>query len=468
MNANNTSLAPQDYYKPSELLNIFKNFLSNKEINATVLKLHGVYFKTDKIYGSACYDKLKDENSAEEITIIVPVSLRDDLNNGNLITVYGTLDRRLNQSGYIQILLNVSRVEKVKDIAISEDEIKRAECRRRKGERGYKNVDSILENLLFMNKRPSVAMLYADTSITNADFVKGLQAAKSNIDFHDFRVSFSNAQLLCTTLGQLDRGAYNVIAIVRGGGSGIEKLDDIRVVEALTNLKTAWIYGVGHENEILFIRNIADKVIPIPFALGTYFRDTVETVIQKRNNSRAVLVQEVKKQYEKQIEDSNKKNQELNKQLEVLQKQSKEQNEAATKQIAALTKSSEENLKQTKEQVIIANKANKDLHEKLDKQGKTLTEFQEQQKKQQEDFSKSLGKMQETNGKLQESLNKLTTQNTQAAKDLSEAKARAKELEQALEEARKKKGCMPGCMGIAAVLIGVIGLACWLSSIFLF
>ena len=38
MNANNTSLAPQDYYKPSELLNIFKNFLSNKEINATVLK----------------------------------------------------------------------------------------------------------------------------------------------------------------------------------------------------------------------------------------------------------------------------------------------------------------------------------------------------------------------------------------------------------------------------------------------
>ena len=351
-------------------MGIFKNFFSHKEINASVLCLQGIYFKSDKVYGNAAWDQLRDENTSESLTVIVPVSLRNDLQNGNLISVYGTLDRRVQNNGSIQFLLNVSRIDKVKDIAVSEDEVKRAECRRRKGELGYKNVDSILENKLFVNQRPKVALIYADTSITNSDFEKGLAAAKSSIDFVESRISFANSQALCTLLKSLDSQDYDLIAIIRGGGSGIEKLDDIAVVETLTNLTTAWIYGVGHEKENLFIRNIADKVIPIPFALGTYFRDTVENVIQKRNNSRAVLVQEVKKQYEKQIEDSNKKNQELTKQLESLQKQNKEQAETSQKQIAALTKAHEESQKQMKNQAEQFQKATEEAQKQAKSQSR--------------------------------------------------------------------------------------------------
>ena len=434
----NKAIVPPNFYKPSELMGIFKNFFSHKEINASVLCLQGIYFKSDKVYGNAAWDQLRDENTSESLTVIVPVSLRNDLQNGNLISVYGTLDRRVQNNGSIQFLLNVSRIDKVKDIAVSEDEVKRAECRRRKGELGYKNVDSILENKLFVNQRPKVALIYADTSITNSDFEKGLAAAKSSIDFVESRISFANSQALCTLLKSLDSQDYDLIVIIRGGGSGIEKLDDIAVVETLTNLTTAWIYGVGHEKENLFIRNIADKVIPIPFALGTYFRDTVENVIQKRNNSRAVLVQEVKKQYEKQIEDSNKKNQELTKQLESLQKQNKEQAETSQKQIAALTKAHEESQKQMKNQAEqfqkateeaqkqaksqseAAEKVNKELQERLEKQGKVLADMTEQQKKQQGDFNKSLSQMQETNKGLQASVTKMTNELMTARQKISE------------------------------------------------
>ena len=434
----NKAIVPPNFYKPSELMGIFKNFFSHKEINASVLCLQGIYFKSDKVYGNAAWDQLRDENTSESLTVIVPVSLRNDLQNGNLISVYGTLDRRVQNNGSIQFLLNVSRIDKVKDIAVSEDEVKRAECRRRKGELGYKNADSILENKLFVNQRPKVALIYADTSITNSDFEKGLAAAKSSIDFVESRISFANSQALCTLLKSLDSQDYDLIAIIRGGGSGIEKLDDIAVVETLTNLTTAWIYGVGHEKENLFIRNIADKVIPIPFALGTYFRDTVENVIQKRNNSRAVLVQEVKKQYEKQIEDSNKKNQELTKQLESLQKQNKEQAETSQKQIAALTKAHEESQKQMKNQAEqfqkateeaqkqaksqseAAEKVNKELQERLEKQGKVLADMTEQQKKQQGDFNKSLSQMQETNKGLQASVTKMTNELMTARQKISE------------------------------------------------
>ena len=268
----------------------------------------------------------------------MPLNLRDDLENGNVITVHGVLDRSITNKGLIQIVLKVTEVEKIKELAVSEDEIKRTELRRIKSEKGFKNVDSILESLLFQDKRPQVALIYAETSITNDDFEKGVQAARTHIDFKEYRVSFAKTKVFCQTLKQLDAMNFDVIAVIRGGGAGLEALDEVELLETLVNMNTAWMYGAGHEGEKLFILNIADKAIAIPHALGTYFRDITDGVVQKRNNSRAALVKEVEGQFKKQIEDSNKKNQELTKQLEALQKQNKAQTEASNKKIEELTK----------------------------------------------------------------------------------------------------------------------------------
>jgi phage shock protein A len=76
--------------------------------------------------------------------------------------------------------------------------------------------------------------------------------------------------------------------------------------------------------------------------------------------------------------------------------------------------------------------------------------------------------MQETNGELNKSLQKLTAQNTQAAKDLNEAKDRARQLEKQLEEAlAKNKGCSSGCLGMVAS-IATIAVACVVILIKLF
>ena len=92
MTEENNQLVPANYYQPSELLNIFKNFLTHKEINMTLVCLKGVYIKSDKVYGQVGYDHLKDENGADEITIIVPIGIRNDLKNGNLVTVFPDFD----------------------------------------------------------------------------------------------------------------------------------------------------------------------------------------------------------------------------------------------------------------------------------------------------------------------------------------------------------------------------------------
>lgn len=434
--------APANLFKPSEIIGILRNHLATGQVNQKVVCLRGIYFKGTYInqYYHTASDRLVDESTSDELTLSMPLNLREEYENGNVITVHGILDRSITNKGLIQIILKVTEVEKIKELAVSEDEIKRTELRRIKSEKGFKNVDNILESLLYQDKRPQVALVYAETSITNEDFEKGVQAARTHIDFKEYRESFARTKAFCQKLKQLDTMNFDVIAIIRGGGAGLEALDEVELLETLVNMNTAWMYGAGHEGEKLFILNIADKAIAIPHALGTYFRDITDGVVQKRNNSRAALVKEVEGQFKKQIEDSNKKNQELTKQLEALQKQNKEQTEASNKKIEELTKAQKEHEKVVKEmteqhkkateeanklhktQNETLQKANTQLQEQLKTQGKTLTNLQTQQQKQQGEFNKSLGQMQETNKGLQASVNKMTG-------ELMTARQRVTELE---------------------------------------
>ena len=429
-------------FKPSEIIGILRNHLATGQVNQKVVCLRGIYFKGTYInqYFHTASDRLVDESTSDELTLSMPLNLREGYENGNVITVHGILDRTITNKGLIQIVLKVTEVEKLKELAVSEDEIKRTELRRIKSEKGFKNVDNILESLLYQAKRPQVALVYAETSITNEDFEKGVQAARTHIDFTEYRESFARTKVFCQKLKQLDTMNFDVIAIIRGGGAGLEALDEVELLETLVNMNTAWMYGAGHEGEKLFILNIADKAIAIPHALGTYFRDITDGVVQKRNNSRAALVKEVEGQFKKQIEDSNKKNQELTKQLEALQKQNKEQTEASNKKIEELTKAQKEHEKVVKEmteqhkkateeanklhktQNETLQKANTQLQEQLKTQGKTLTDLQTQQQKQQGEFNKSLGQIQETNKGLQASVNKMTG-------ELMTARQRVTELE---------------------------------------
>ena len=416
---NQNSIA--NLFKPSEIIAILRNHLATGQVNQKVVCLRGIYFKGGYVnqYFHTATDRLVDESTSDELALSMPLNIRDDLENGNVITVHGVLDRSITNKGLIQIVLKVTEVEKIKELAVSEDEIKRTELRRIKSEKGFKNVDSILESLLFQDKRPQVALVYAETSITNDDFEKGVQAARTHIDFKEYRVSFAKTKAFCQTLKQLDAMNYDVIAVVRGGGAGLEALDEVELLETLVNMNTAWMYGAGHEGEKLFILNIADKAIAIPHALGTYFRDITDGVVQKRNNSRAALVKEVEGQFKKQLEESNKKNKELLAQIEKMTKQQQEQ-----------TKANKENIEKLTEQ------QKKNLEAQQKKNDETLAKFQAQSKQQMEQSQKQNAALQKQLAELsksqKESVDKLTEQNKQTNTLLEKERQHSRELERQL------------------------------------
>lgn len=453
----NNSGAMTKYYKPSELIGIFNNMLSRQNENAQVVFLRGVYLMNPKQGNWAyCYDTLRDENSQEELTIVLTHQQRADLKNGNLVMVGGVIGRNVSNKGYIQLTLKVSRIEVVQEQAVDEAEIKRMELRQKKASVGFKNVDSILEQMLYTDQRPRVALIFAETSITDSDFNAGINAAKSAIDFDEYRVNFSNSTQFIERLQNVDENWYDVIAVVRGGGSGIEKLDDLSVLEAIVGLKTPIVAAIGHVEEKLFIKQLVDKAASTPNGLGQYFSEMVESVSEKKSKSRAVLTEQIRKQFKDQLEAGQKQNKELQEKLKVL-----------TENQAKATKAQEEATKKHQEQVEAANKQNKQLQEQLAaiqkanaEQMAKLTETQNQQlaqqKKQQEELNKNLTQMQTSNAQLQKSLTEMTSQNATTAQKLTEAQSRAKDLEQQL--AQSNGGNVWKYVAIIAIIAAVIAL----------
>lgn len=463
----NSSNVPQNMYKPSEIIGIFNSILARQSVNAQVVYLRGVYLANPKESPWAyCYDTLRDEDGQEELTLRITQQQRNNLKNGNLVEVGGIISRNISGKGYIQIILNVSRIEIVKDQAVDESEIKRLELRQKKSSSGFKNVDTIIEGLLYTDNRPQIALLFAQTSITLSDFEAGINAAKAAIDFDEYRTNFSNPAEFVSQLKYIDSLKYDIVAIIRGGGGGIEKLDDLTVLNAIVELKTPVICAIGHVEEKLFIKQIVDKVAPTPNGLGQYFSEMVENVNEKKTHSRAVLTEQIKEQFKEQIEAGLKQNKELQEKLRVLTenqrkateaqqiatKKHNEQVEAANKQNKELqeklriltenqkkaTEARQEADKKLNEQVTAANKQNKDLQEQL----KTLNESQKmlqiQHQKQQEELGKNLAKMQETNAQLQRNIEKVTAQNTESLKELSKSREQVKDLERIISEMKSK------------------------------
>lgn len=295
---NNTITA----YKPSELIAIFSAALGRQNEFAKLVNLRGIYQqRQNNPNWSYAYAGLHDESSQDEITLRIAKDLYETLTDGNLITVTGILERKIDPRGSVQITLNVTRVEKLQEQAVSAADQKKAELRRHKSQTGFRNVDGVLEKRLLADERPRVALLLANNSITMSDFEAGIQAAKTAIDFTEFRSDFFKAAPLCQRLCEIDSQGFDVIAVVRGGGIGIERLDHLDVLETLSHLNTPVISAVGHPEERLTFKEIADKEVATPTALGQYLNELVERVADMKAKSKALLVQQVSKQYADQI-----------------------------------------------------------------------------------------------------------------------------------------------------------------------
>ena len=437
-------------YTPQEVVSIFREQLRTP---AKVIVLEGIYYQNPRSsnYGGYFYDVLRVQFDTFEIRVIIPLAIREKLSSGTLVQLAGTISKEIRNQSMIELLFHVTRYDVIQEDVVTSQQQQLLQLLSEKSACGYRNVDSLLESILFRNDRPRVALLFASGSITDVDFQRGLEAASSHIDFVKHDVSFAQISRFIEKIVALDKDQYHVLAIVRGGGSGInEVFNTPELIKSLIKLNTPLICGVGHPEEKPFIGKIADKDLGTPSLLGVYFKDLVNRVLEQREKSRAILVEQVKRQYQERIILAEKQNKDLQDKLSALSKNYESNQKLHAEQI----KQSEALNKELQDKIAVINRNSEEQIKAMQKQyeitNRQLKVYENQVKSSNENFSK----MQQTNNELQKSLSKLNAQNTQAAKDLAEAKAYAGQLEQQLKQRKN------GCFGMLIVIISFIGLAC--------
>ena len=73
--------APANLFKPSEIIGILRNHLATSQVNQKVVCLRGIYFKGSYVnqYFHTASDRLVNESSSDELTIAMPLNLRDNI-----------------------------------------------------------------------------------------------------------------------------------------------------------------------------------------------------------------------------------------------------------------------------------------------------------------------------------------------------------------------------------------------------
>ena len=215
----------------------------------------------------------------------LPERLKQQMQDGNFYLFKGTLDKDVRWDGVIEPVFIATEIADQKSTQRSDGFDKRTALQQEKTNMGYRNLDQALKQKLSQNQKPHIALVCGKTSIVLQDVFSALQDAESSYRFTEHRINLLDKWAIVRALAQGDK-EFDVIAIVRGGGPGLEIFDDVTIAEASLLLKPLLVTAIGHAQDDTLLQQIADKQFITPTALGNYLRETaVPAAINQPNTS---------------------------------------------------------------------------------------------------------------------------------------------------------------------------------------
>ena len=252
-----------------------------------LVRVRGIFVKSNEQSGSTkafCFDKLQDEITGASLKLYCPRELRTLIKDGETVELTGSVkDYGFRENGTLQVQMNVTDCEPAKDLFVPKVENDKYRIRRQKTINGYRNVEASLCSLLRRGNTPRVALVYPGGTIVDTDFNKAIGAAKDCFSFESRYVPFSDAASVVETLKDCERKEFDLVCIVRGGGTGLQSLDNIDILTQVALMKIPVITAIGHAEDSLFIDSVADVCKETPSLLGTFFKELIVNL--KRDES---------------------------------------------------------------------------------------------------------------------------------------------------------------------------------------
>ena len=305
-------------YSPSSVIGIFSNAL---KLNATVnlIYLKGRYaYGGGKAYGNYYYDHLFSEGDHVSIGIRISALLRSKISNNEVYTLRGFIEKSIKNSS-IELRFVVDEIIQQEEKAISQEELERYELIQKKLEKGSKDLETLVRDKMLKNEKIKIANIYGNNAIVQKDFSEGLDVSAGYFDVSDYSCNITSATAIISKLNEISNLGYDIVALVRGGGDrqSMETFNDVTLSGIFISIKPLTVTAIGHTVDETLLDRLADKRFHLPHDYGSGLHAIAEKLSHEKSNSRALLIDEVKKDVAKQFSE----------QVETLEKQLKKKNE---------------------------------------------------------------------------------------------------------------------------------------------
>lgn len=249
---------------------------ATRTVAGSLWYVRGVYeHGNGKSYRGFFYDSLVDQETRENLKLKMPSLIRARLQPGYAYRFRGTLEIT-GASGTAGIQMSFVPTG-VDDTGSQVDTriIERAEAIEKKARIGKKDVSGVMISLIAEGKKPHINMIYGKSGIVDKDVMSALGAAAERYALAETRTDFSDPRTVAAALARAD-GRYDLIALIRGGGSNLDVFDDPVIANRMLQMKTPMIAALGHAADVTLAQMLADKSFTTPTALGHYLAQRAE------------------------------------------------------------------------------------------------------------------------------------------------------------------------------------------------
>lgn len=253
-----------------------------------------------KVWGSFYYGNLNGPGGNGSIRLKVPSKIRLSEERVYTLSVTPELSLKLKEQA-LELVFRVEALHEEGDLVPLKEEVKLP-----KPSKPKQDVRAILLDLLRKGATPNIALVVGETAIVDQDVDAGLKDARHRYRIDVKRVNLLDRWTVAQALRELGQGDYDLVALVRGGGEGLEVLDSPEVWEAVAQCPKPVVVALGHAANTLLVEVLADQSFPTPTAFGNFLRELVQTVEGERQSATLAdllrQAQEEAKVYKQEVE----------------------------------------------------------------------------------------------------------------------------------------------------------------------
>lgn len=265
--------------------------LAGSAVGATTIYVQGIG-RNPKTWDNRCYFDLEDPD-APTIRIRAWMEGKKTPEWNHLIVVKALVRFKVKKPGIaVEPELEVLGVQETMVPTSSRDDVRVRFA-------GALQRSKAAVHEMFLKEKPRVVLLTNQGGEADRDIRTQLAGYEDLLWLEICPVKMTNPEHVADAFRGLQGrvGQVDCVAVVRGGGEGIQALEDERVVAAISTRVIPVITAIGHASNAILLDEMADLTFPVPGALGRWLRDQLEAKARRVSEQKRLSLMDLEKEY---------------------------------------------------------------------------------------------------------------------------------------------------------------------------